>query len=66
MKQVCWGIFKTANNKTPMVYCETKQVAEKMMKDKEYIHYNSRYDTAVVKKMIKEVEDENREVSKAT
>ena len=49
MKQVCWGIFKTVNNKTPMVYCETRKVAEKMMKDKEYIHYNSRYETAKFK-----------------
>tara|TARA_Y100001951_G_C11264443_1_gene254567 strand:- start:630 stop:848 length:219 start_codon:yes stop_codon:yes gene_type:complete len=66
MKQVCWGIFKTVNNKTPMVYCETRKVAEKMMKDKEYIHYNSKYNTAVIKKMIQESKDDDRRVTKTT
>ncbi len=66
MKQVCWGIFKTINNKSPLIYCQTKEVAEKIMKDKEYIHYNSRYETAVIKKMIKEIKDDDRRVTKTT
>ena len=45
----CWGIFKRKNegfagsNRSPIVYCGTKETAEKMMKDVKFIHYNPKY-----------------------
>ena len=45
----CWGIFKRKNggfsgtHRTPLVYCDTKETAEKMMNDVTFVHYNPKY-----------------------
>ena len=47
--QVCWGIFLRKNpgfngtHRTPLVYCDTKETADKIMNDVKFIHYNSKY-----------------------
>ena len=59
-EQVCWGLFKRKNpgfkgtNRTPLVYCDTKEIAEKMMRDVEFIHYDPKYEKDfVIKKITK-------------
>ena len=49
----CWGIFKTSHHKTPIVYCQSEEVAIQMKSDKTYHHYNSRYNNCVIKKIEK-------------
>ena len=60
--QECWGLFRrknpgfTGTNRDPLVICDTKETAEKMMKDVDFIHYNSKYKDFVIKKITKEVD----------
>ena len=63
----CWGIFLRKNKKfsgthrPPLVYCDTKETAEKIMNDLEFCHYNGKYKNkdCVIKKMIKKRIPEN-------
>ena len=47
----CWGIFKRKNDgfsgthRTPIVYCDTKETAERVMNDVTFVHYSSKYYT---------------------
>ena len=60
--QGCWGLFLRKNpgfagtNRTPLVYCETEEVAKRMMHDVKFVHYNSKYKDFVIKKITREVE----------
>lgn len=62
-KQKCWGIFLRNNknfsgiNRSPLVYCDTKETAEKMMNNIEYIHFDPKYNTkkCVIREIRKEV-----------
>ena len=49
----CWGIFKTFQHQTPIVYCIDEAEAIKIQTDKSYQHYNSRYADCVIKKITK-------------
>jgi hypothetical protein len=51
----CWGIFKTRQHTTPMVYCETEDVAKRIQTDKSYPHYDSRYADCAIKKISRKV-----------
>lgn len=63
VKQECWGIFLRKNkgfsgtHRTPLVQCDTKKTAERIMNDVEFVHYDSKYKNkdCVIKKMVKEV-----------
>ena len=63
----CWGIFLRKNKKfsgthrTPLVYCDTKETAEKIMNDVEFCRYNGKYKNkdCVIKKMTKKRIPEN-------
>ena len=45
----CWGIFKRKNDgfsgthRTPLVYCDTKETAEKMMNNVTFVHHDPKY-----------------------
>ncbi len=45
----CWGIFKRRNesfsgdHRVPIVYCDTKETAEKMMNDVTFVHHDPKY-----------------------
>jgi len=60
-EQVCWGIFLRKNegfrgtHREPLVHCDTKQTAEKIMNDVEFVHYNPKYKNkdCVIKKITK-------------
>ena len=64
--QVCWVIFLRKNpgfnvtHRTPLVYCDTKETADKIMNDVEFIHYNSKYKNkdCVIKKITKWVQQQ--------
>ena len=49
----CWGIFKTSQHSSPMVYCQTEEIAIRIKTDKTYHHYDSRYADSVIKKITK-------------
>ena len=63
-QQRCWGLFKRKNDgfggthRTPLVYCDTKETAERMVKDVKFIHYNSKYTNKdfVIKEVVKDVD----------
>ena len=56
----CWGIFYrknkgfTGTHRSPLVYCDTKETAERMMNDVDFIHYKEKYKDLVIKKITKE------------
>ena len=47
----CWGIFKTPAHRSPKVYCDTFQTAERMVKDPTYAHYNPGYSNHAIRKI---------------
>ena len=51
----CWGIFKTLQHKSPMVYCQTEAVALAIQNDKTYHHYSAHYADCVLKKITMKV-----------
>jgi len=53
-----WGIFmkndkvKSGHNRTPLVYCQSLDIANKMLNEKDYIHFNPKYKTGyLIKEM---------------
>ena len=59
----CWGIFKRKNDgfsgthRTPLVYCDTKETAEKMINDVTFVHYNPKYTKDFCIKKITKTDD---------
>ena len=58
-EQISWGIFLrknigfTGTHRSPLVQCDTKETAEKIMHNVEFIHYDPKYKNkdCVIKKM---------------
>jgi len=55
-----YGIFmkndknKSGHNRSPLVYCFTRDIANKMMNDKEYVHFNPKYKAGyLIKEIVK-------------
>jgi len=51
----CWGIFQTLQHNSPMVYCESADVATRIQTDPTYHHYDARYAECVIKKITRKV-----------
>jgi len=47
----CWGLFKTAEHKTPAVYCVDEHTANLIKNSKVFAHYDKKYKDYVIKEI---------------